>query len=208
MGHGRPVNRGRLLALEGLDGSGKSTQVAALGEALRAAGHDVLVTREPTEGPYGRRIRSMARSGEPVAPEVELRWFVEDRRAHVAEVIEPGLAAGRVVLTDRYFLSTVAYQGARGLDPGKLLAESEAEFPLPDLVLLLEIEPELGLQRVSGRGGAADTAFERLHFLERVDANFRALDRPYLARIDARGPEEVVRRAVLECVRRRLGLLG
>jgi dTMP kinase len=202
------VNRGRLLALEGLDGSGKSTQVAALAEALRAAGHDVLVTREPTEGPYGRRIRSMARSGEAVPPEEELRWFVADRRAHVAEVIEPGLRAGRLVLTDRYYLSTVAYQGARGLDPGKLLTASEAEFPLPDLVVLLEIEPELGLQRVSGRGGVAETAFERLHFLERVGANFRALDRPYLARIDARGPEEVVHRAVLECVRQRLGLLG
>jgi dTMP kinase len=172
------VNRGRLLAFEGLDGSGKSTQVA------------------------------MARSGEAIVPEQELRWFVEDRRAHVAEVIEPGLAAGRLIVTDRYYLSTVAYQGARGLDPGRLLGESEAEFPLPDLVLLLEIEPELGLQRVSGRGGVAETVFERRQFLELVGANFRALDRPYLARIDARGPEEVVHRAVLDCVRQRLGLLG
>lgn len=208
MGHGRPVNRGRLLAFEGLDGSGKSTQVATLAAVLRAEGHDVVVTREPTDGPYGRRIRSMARSGAAVAPEQELRWFVEDRRSHVAEVIEPGLAAGRLVVTDRYYLSTVAYQGARGLDPGRLLSESEAEFPLPDLVLLLEVEPELGLQRVSGRGGVAETVFERRRFLERVGANFAALERPYLARIDARGTEEVVHRAVVDCVRQRLGLLA
>jgi dTMP kinase len=201
------VNRGRLLALEGLDGSGKSTQAAALAEVLRAEGHDPLLTREPTEGPYGRRIRSMARSGQAVAPEEELRWFVADRRAHVAEVIQPGLAAGRLVITDRYYLSTVAYQGARGLDPGELLSQSEAEFPLPDLVLLLEIDPELGLQRVSQRGGVAETVFERRQFLEQVEANFRALDLPYLVRIDARGPEQVVHRAVIDCVRQRLGLL-
>jgi len=201
------VNRGRLLALEGLDGSGKSTQAAALAEVLRAEGHDPLLTREPTEGPYGRRIRSMARSGQAVAPEEELRWFVADRRAHVAEVIQPGLAAGRLVITDRYYLSTVAYQGARGLDPGELLSQSEAEFPLPDLVLLLEIDPELGLQRVSQRGGVAETVFERRQFLEQVEANFRALDLPYLVRIDARGPEQAVHRAVLDCVRQRLGLL-
>ena len=200
------MNRGRLLAFEGLDGSGKSTQVAALAEALRAEGHDVVVTREPTEGPYGRRIRSMARSGEAVAPEEELRWFVADRRAHVAEVIEPGLVAGRLVITDRYYLSTVAYQGARGLDSGKLLADSEAEFPIPDLVLLLELDPRSGLRRVAGRGDAPEPAFEDRAFLERVAAIFRSIDRDYIAHIAADDEIETVHQRVLSEVRQRLSL--
>jgi dTMP kinase len=192
-GHERRVKRGRLLAFEGLDGCGKSTQVAALARALEQAGHDVLATREPSDSPAGRRIRDMARSGRRVAPEEELRWFVEDRRAHVAEVIRPALAAGRLVLTDRYTLSTVAY--------------GEAEFPLPDLAILLEIDPEVGLARVGDRGEPLDAAFEEREFLERVAAHYRALDRPYLVRVDARGSEAAVHAAVVRCVREHLALL-
>jgi dTMP kinase len=206
-GHERRVKRGRLLAFEGLDGCGKSTQVATLARALEQAGHEVLATREPSDSPAGRRIRSMARSGQGVAPEEELRWFIEDRRAHVAEVIRPALASGLLVLTDRYFLSTVAYQGARGLDAATILADSEAEFPVPDLAILLEIEPELGLARVGDRGAPLDAAFEQREFLERVAANYRALDRPYLARVDARGSEAEVHAAVVSRVRDHLGLL-
>ena len=206
--HELGVNSGRLLALEGLDGCGKSTQVAALAATLRGAGHDVVVTREPTDGAVGRRIRELARSGSRVPPEEELDRFVEDRRAHVAEVIRPALEASRLVVTDRYYLSTVAYQGARGLDADAILAESEAEFPVPDLAILLEIEPALALERVGARGGTPEPAFEQGEFLERVVANYGALDRDYVARIDARGSEDVVHAAVVDCVRARLGLLA
>jgi dTMP kinase len=184
------------VAFEGLDGCGKSTQIRRLARDLEAAGHDVLATREPTDGHWGRRIREMARSGEPVTPEEELRWFVEDRRQHVTEVLAPALRAGRVVLTDRYYLSTVAYQGARGLDWRKILAESEAEFPAPDLVLLLEVEPEVGLERVRARGGHLETVFERRELLERVAEIFRSIDRAYLERVPAHGAPDEVHAAV------------
>ncbi len=200
------MNRGRLLAFEGLDGCGKSTQVAALSRSLREAGCDVLTTHEPTDGPWGRRIREMARAGVPAAVEEELRWFVEDRRAHVAETLEPALRAGRVVLTDRYFLSTVAYQGARGLDPERILADSEAEFPLPDLVLLLEVEPALGLERVRGRGGELESVFEQPERLARVAEIFRSLNRPYIERIDASDPADAVEHAIRTRVEQRLDL--
>lgn len=200
------MKRGRLLVFEGLDGCGKTTQVEALCAALRAAGQDVLRTGEPTDGPSGRRIREMARSGRAVAAAEELRWFVEDRRAHVAELIEPALAAGRLVVSDRYTLSTVAYQGARGLDWKALLAESEAEFPVPDLVLLLEIDPDAGLARVEARGGQREGVFEERARLACVAEIFRAIERPYVERIDATPPRDVVHRAVLACVRRRLDL--
>ena len=200
------MNRGRLVVFEGVDGSGKSTQLGLLAEQLRESHLAPIVTREPTDGRWGRKIRAMARSGEVIAPEEELRWFLEDRREHVEKVMRPGIEAGRIVLSDRYYLSTVAYQGARGFDPQALLAQAEAEFPMPDLALIFELDPEAGLARVQARGDAAEPTFEEAGFLARVAAVFRALDRPYLARIDASRPIEAVARAVRETVRERLAI--
>ena len=197
---------GRLVAFEGLDGCGKSTQLARLAAALRAAGHDPLVTREPTDGPWGRRIREMAKSGRAVAAEEELRWFVEDRREHAERELRPALAAGRLVLTDRYFLSSVAYQGARGLDWQRILEDSEAEFPVPDLVLIFDIPPEQGLERVRARGAAVETVFEQAELQARVAEVFAAVDRPYVVRIDGRGSPEAVDAATRAVVSQRLGL--
>jgi dTMP kinase len=200
------VNPGQLIAFEGLDGCGKSTQIERLAVKLRTAGREVVQTSEPTDGEFGRRIRATARSGEPIPPAEELRWFVEDRRAHVAEVIRPALVAGKTVLSDRYYLSTVAYQGARGGEPDRILAQSEAEFPQPDLVLLLEIPPDVALARVHTRGNAVETRFEHPEFLEAVAEIFRGLDRSYLARIDASGSPDEVERVIAECVADRLAL--
>ena len=200
------MNRGKLVVFEGLDGCGKSTQIELLAATLREAGCDVVVTSEPTDSDAGQRIRAMARSGETVPAEQELAWFVEDRHEHVDGVIEPALATGQVVLCDRYTWSTVAYQGARGLDWRELLERSEAEFPLPDLVLLLEIEADLGLLRVGARGGVAEPSFEGRERLERVAEIFHAIERPHAERIDARPPPEEVAREVAARVSSRLGL--
>ena len=200
------VKRGKLIAFEGIDGCGKSTQLEMLAGALRGRGIDVVTTREPTAGEHGQRIRAMAQSGERVDPKQELEWFVLDRREHVASVIEPGLAAGRVVLTDRYYLSSVAYQGARGLDAKSILADSEAEFPLPDLVVVIEIDPEKGLARVGARGGVAEPVFEEIDFQRRVAEQFAALGCAYLMRVPGDGAPEAVHRRVAEIVLARLGL--
>jgi len=202
-----PRTRGRLLVLEGADGSGKSTQARLLARRLREAGHEVVETREPHACPAGERIRAMARAGEAVSPEQELAWFLEQRRVHVREVIEPALAAGRVVVCDRYTLSSVAYQGARGLDPAEILAQSEAEFPLPDLVLWLDLPLETALARVRGRGEPAEPLFEEARRLAEVVRIYASLRLPYLVRIDARGSEREVAERVTQAVRARLGLL-
>ncbi len=195
------MERGLLIVFEGLDGCGKSTQLDLLSSRLRRATVDVVRTREPTDGPVGRRIREMARSGERVPPEQELDWFMEDRREHVREVIEPGLAAGAVVLCDRYWLSTVAYQGARGLDSDAIMRASEAEFPDPDLALLFEIPAAEGLARVRARGGIAEPAFEELEFLARVEKVFASIDRGWIARIDARRGVDAIHEDVVARVR-------
>ena len=186
------MNRGALIVFEGVDGCGKSTQLERAAVALRARGLDPVVTREPTDGAWGRKIRAMARSGEAVAPETELAWFREDRREHMREVVEPALAAGRVVLSDRSYVSTVAYQGARGLDPLKILEDSEAEFVKPDLVLLFELDPQRAAERIEARGETSEPVFENLPFQERVAAVFAALELDGLVRIDAdRGADEI-----------------
>jgi dTMP kinase len=200
------VNGGRLIAFEGLDGCGKSTQLERLAARLRAVGCDVVTTSEPTGFPSGQRIREMARSGVELDPDEELRWFVEDRRVHVAEVIAPALRAGQIVLTDRYYLSTVAYQGARGLDHEQILADSEAEFPVPDLVVLLEIDPQIGLDRVHARGSELEGVFEQREFLSRVASVFDALDCTYLERVPGEGEPNQIEAIIAERVRDRLGL--
>ena len=202
---GGVVKRGTLIVFEGIDGCGKSTQLRRAAESLTDRGLDIVVTREPTEGRWGRRIREMARSGDGVAPETELEWFFEDRREHMREVVEPALAAGRIVLSDRSYISSVAYQGARGLDPTKILTESEAEFARPDLILLFELSAKEGLARVHERGGEGEPVFENLDFLERVAAVFETLEIDGLQRIDASRSENEIAAQVLEILELFLG---
>lgn len=192
--------RGRLVVFEGPDGCGKSTQLALLGDALRAEGEDVLCTREPTDGEWGRRLREMLRSGETISAQEELRWFTLDRAEHVGELIEPALAAGTTVLCDRYFLSTVAYQGAHGLDWREILADQEGRFPTPDIALVFVLDAAESLARIAARGGPKEPAFEERSFQQRVAAVYAEIDRPYVVRLAATGSLE----AVAERVRRAL----
>ncbi|HRZ34937.1 MAG TPA: dTMP kinase, partial [Candidatus Paceibacterota bacterium] len=112
----RIIPGGFLLAIEGIDGAGKSVQAKAVAAVLLARGLDVVLTREPTRGPWGQLLRESAAKGR-LSPADELKAFIEDRKQHVAELIRPSLEAGRIVITDRYYFSTVAYQGARGFNP-------------------------------------------------------------------------------------------
>ncbi|MBJ18872.1 MAG: dTMP kinase [Deltaproteobacteria bacterium] len=194
------MKRGALIVFEGLDGCGKSTQLRRAAARLRTRGIEAVETREPTDGTWGRKIRAMAQSGEAESPETELAWFFADRREHMREVVTPALESGRVVLSDRSYISTVAYQGARGLDAAQILADSEAEFERPDLVLLFEIAAKEGLARVRARGGAAEPVFENLPFLERVEEIFASLEVVGLERIDASHSEGEIATAVLRLV--------
>jgi len=175
---------GRLIVVEGIDGSGKSTLVAGLAEALRARGVDAVATKEPTDGPHGRRIRALAAAGERLPPEEELALFEKDRAAHTVELVRPALAAGRWVVQDRGFHSTAAYQGARGLDRDWILRRSGALAPEPDVLLWLDLPVEAALARVDGRGDR--DAFESQ--LEAVSAYFASMEGA--VRLDAAQPAE------------------
>ncbi|MEE3328009.1 MAG: dTMP kinase [Myxococcota bacterium] len=178
---------GFLIAFEGIDGSGKSTQVERLAAALREAGHDVCVTREPTDGEYGRKIRTLSTRGAPLSLEEELELYEQDRREHVDDLIAPALERGEIVITDRYFLSTAAYQGTRGLDSDSILRSHEGLFPLPDVVFFIDVPPEAALLRVEARGEEKNQAYEKLEFLEGVAALFRSFDRDYICTVSGEG---------------------
>lgn len=202
------MKRGILIVFEGIDGSGKSTQLRRAAARLRAQGVDVVETGEPTKGTWGRMIREMARTTDRVSRDTELAWFIKDRREHMRDFVEPALAAGKVVLCDRSYYSTVAYQGARGFDPAKLLADSQLEFGRADLVLFFDIEPEQGLARVAARGGQHEPAFEELGYLERVAEIFRELREPEIVRVDAGKSEEEVGGAVAKEIERVVAARG
>jgi dTMP kinase len=188
------MNRSRqgiLIALEGIDGTGKSTQLKLLARHLRGRGCTVVETREPTDGPCGRRIRELFINRAGCTPDEELDLFIEDRRQHVLEVIGPALAKGDIVITDRYYLSTAAYQGAAGMDPAEIFTRNEFA-PEPDLVLLLTLDPEIGLKRIRELRGESLNDFEQEDQLRRVAELFASFQHPFIRRINADAPLEIV----------------
>jgi dTMP kinase len=194
---------GRLITFEGIDGSGKSTQLARLAEHLRAGGSEVVVTREPGGSPGAEFIRRLLVEGEPGrwSAETEILLFTAARRDHLERVIEPALARGATVLCDRFADSTRVYQGAARAD---LRAVVDALHRLligrePDLTVILDLDPDLAVARGAARGGA-ETRFEGFGagFQRRLRAGFLALaaEAPDRCRVvPAEGaPEAVARR--------------
>jgi len=147
---------GLLVCFEGGDGAGKSTQVRLLTEALERRGREVVVTRQPGGTPLGSKIRELVLHGDHVSARAEALLFAADKAHHVDELIAPALAAGKVVITDRYTDSSIAYQGAGrdlGADEIRALQHWAVGGVLPDLTIVLDVSPEVGRAR---RGDVQD----------------------------------------------------
>ncbi len=205
--------RGFFITLEGPDGAGKGTQGRRLVEHLRRAAVDVLNTREPGGTPIGERIRQVLLddSHREMAPETEMLLFAASRAQFVREVVRPALARGTTVLSERYVDASLAYQGfGRGLDVGLVRTVNDVATGglLPDLTLLLDIDPAVGLERVQAAGRADAAGGDRLEretlaFHQRVRAGFLQLARESPKRfvvIDAQGDAERVHREVVRAV--------
>ena len=169
------------VTFEGIEGCGKSTHLRLLAAALRTAGRPVVETREPGGTRLGASLRELLLRPSPVppAPLAELLLYCADRAQHIAEVIRPALAAGKVVLCDRFSDSTIAYQGyGRGLNLETVRAlDAEARGGLePDLTFLLDCPPATGIGRARARSGTGDRfEQEALAFHEAVRGGFHAL---------------------------------
>ncbi|MEL7116142.1 MAG: dTMP kinase [Pseudomonadota bacterium] len=179
---------GLFITFEGIDGSGKSTQARLLADVLRAEGHDVVLTREPGGSPGADEIRRMVLEGDPDrwSAETEILLFTAARRDHLERLIAPSLAAGRIVICDRFADSTRMYQG---LSRGNLRAKVDALHELmigrePDVTLLLDMDPATGLARAKGRQGTEER-FEDfgLDLQEQMRAGFLALAEEFQHRV-------------------------
>ncbi|WP_299934276.1 dTMP kinase [uncultured Pelagimonas sp.] len=171
---------GLFVSFEGIDGSGKSTQARLLAEALQKAGRDVVLTREPGGSPGAEEIRALVLQGDPDrwSAETELLLFTAARRDHLERTIRPALAAGKVVICDRFADSTRMYQG---LSRGDLRAKVDALHDLmigmePDLTLLFDMDPSAGLARAKSRA-TVEERFEDfgVGLQEKMRAGFLAL---------------------------------
>ena len=187
--------RGLLIVLEGIDGSGKTTQSKALLRRLRRRGRRAAFFREPTRGHWGREIKRLAARADSLTPEEELALFVKDRRENVGKNLKPALAAGKVVVLDRYYFSTIAYQGAKGIDTRRIRRMNEAFAVRPDLVLILDVDASAGLARIAGRK-SRDELFEREDYLVRVARIFAGFKGPLFVHLDGRGDKRAVARAI------------
>lgn len=198
-GAGNTSARGRFITFEGIDGAGKSSQIAAVVALLRARGIDVDQSREPGGTALGERLRELLLH-EPMHLETEAMLMFAARREHLAARIEPALAAGRWVVCDRFSDATFAYQvGGRGLARNKFDALEAWVHPglQPDLTLLFDLSPDIAAGRVASTGVDPDR-FEREQrdFFERVRGAYleRARQAPQRIRIiDANRPPEVIR---------------
>ncbi len=199
-----PPYPGFLVVLEGIDGAGKSTQARTLGERLTARGQRVVLSREPTMGQWGKLLRESAQTGR-LSIEEEVELFLKDRREHVNELILPRLREGCVVIVDRYYFSTAAYQGARGMDPQELIRRNEEFAPEPDLLVLFDLPVEDGLSRVRARGDQADH-FEQVEALRRVREIFLSIDKQYLVKVDARKEPGVIAEEMWRAFEERRGV--
>lgn len=202
---------GLFVAFEGGEGAGKSTQVALAARWLRARGRTVRTTREPGATPAGQRIREIVLDpASALVPLAEALLYAADRAHHVASVVRPELAAGHVVLTDRYVDSTLAYQGAgRALHADQLaaLVELATGGLLPDLTIVLDVDPATGLTRAAGRRQLDRIEAESLDFHQRVRAGFLDLAAAAPDRYLVLPAEDAVEE-IAGAVRRRLARLG
>ncbi len=167
--------RGKLIVFEGIDGTGKSTQLPLLADYLRQRGYTVLTTREPTDGSYGQQIRKLYTERTTSTPEEELALFIADRKEHVATTIVPALT------------------------PEEILRQNDFA-PVPDLALIFEQPVAVSLARITQSRGEQLNDFEQEHALRKVSAVFTSLDMPCIQRINADNSIEAIHQQIITAV--------
>ncbi len=189
------LRRGVLIVIEGIDGAGKSTQARLLLKKLVSHGYPAVYFREPTRGRWGRKIKELSRRADAISAEEELDLFLMDRRENVERNLKPALSQGKVVILDRYYFSTMAYQGAKGISPARIQRMNEKFAVRPDLVFILDIDPGRGLERIRWRK-RKDLLFERKDYLAKVRRIFRRFRGRKFIHIDGSRPRKEVHRDI------------
>lgn len=199
--------KGVLIVIEGIDGAGKTTQAKRLLDTLLDEEIEAVYFREPSDSRWGREIKQKAATADSLSPEEELDLFQKDRRENVERNLKPALEDKRVVVLDRYYFSTMAYQGARGIDPGWIQETNEEFTVIPDLVFILDVEPGTGLKRIEDRK-RKDELFEQEERLIRVREIFKEIKGENIFHIDGTQSEDDISKEIERIVLDYLGYLG
>ncbi len=191
--------KGKLIVLEGIDGSGKSSIGMMLTDSLNKLGIKSIYTFEPTHAYYGSKLRESMLSND-LKPEEELSLFIADRKEHIKHMIKPAVNDGYVIVLDRYIYSSIAYQGAKGIDK-EYIYNLHKDFILePDLVFIFHLTIETALKRIMKKRGFVDR-FENKNYLEDVDKIFNSFNASYIHHIDASKDEEYINNNILNIIR-------
>lgn len=173
--------KGKLIVIEGIDGSGKSTCAKNLAEKLNSINIKTIYTFEPTHSHYGAKLREGMLS-EDLDTEEELLLFVKDRKEHI-DMIKPALEEGYFIILDRYFYSSIAYQGAKGIDINRIINMHKDFIIKPDIVFIFHLPIDIALNRIISKRGIADR-FENETYLKKVDKIFHSFNEPFIYHID------------------------
>lgn len=174
--------KGKLIVIEGIDGSGKSTCAKNLTEKLNSINIKTIYTFEPTHSHYGAKLREGMLS-EDLDAEEELLLFVKDRKDHIEYMIKPALKEGYFIILDRYFYSSIAYQGAKGIDINLIINMHKDFIIKPDIVFIFHLPIDIALNRIISKRGIADR-FENETYLKKVDKIFHSFNEPFIYHID------------------------
>ena len=174
--------KGKLIVIEGIDGSGKSTCAKNLTEKLNSINIKTIYTFEPTHSHYGAKLRDGMLS-EDLDAEEELLLFVKDRKEHIEYMIKPALEEGYFIILDRYFYSSIAYQGAKGIDINRIMNLHKDFIVKPDIVFIFHLPIDIALNRIISKRGIADR-FENETYLKKVDKIFHSFNEPFIYHID------------------------
>jgi len=191
--------KGILIVFEGIDGSGKTTQARILLRKLKRKGLDAVYFQEPSRGKWGRLIKVKAVLPDSLSPLEELDLFQKDRQENVEKNLKPALEQRKLVILDRYYFSTMAYQGARGIDPARIRRENERFAVKPNLVFILDVQANKGLERIQSRK-RKDRLFEKEDYLAKVREIFRGIKGNNIIHINGMRPREEISREIEEIV--------
>lgn len=198
MPHEKFLSQGLLIAFEGIDGAGKTTLALLLRERLRREGYDVIYLKEPTDGKWGQRIKEITKGLKPrPSPEEELHFFLRDRMEDVEQNIQPALKDRKIVIMDRYYFSTMAYQGALGLHVEEIRRLNEKFAPKPTLVFILRLAPRIALSRIMNGRKEKTTIFEREDYLMDVQRIYDGFREPYIQPIESIYSVEIVSQTIV-----------
>ncbi len=190
------LSKGLFIVFEGIDGVGKTTQIRLLAKTYMDKGFSLIQTKEPTNGAWGQKIREIEKHGrDKISLDYELNLFMKDREEHVSTIIEPALKQKKLVLSDRYYYSSIAYQGALGMDPGYIKKINEERFPKPDIVIMLDASPTESISRIiKGRQEKNNQGYEQEDYLRAVRKIFKKLkaEDPIVHEIDGMLSKEAI----------------